>query len=113
MYHLLANMPPSPAFLPTEPTPLDQLNGAASAEVVRIITKAMARDRDARYQSAKEMKEDLLTCLPGYVSPIQSRAAAGQPQQATTATPPKARPSSTLVQDTPAAARTAAGTLTR
>ncbi len=102
MYHLLANMPPSPAFLPTEPTPLDALNPALSSKTVRIVSKAMARRREDRYQSAREMKEDLLACLPGYKSPTQSRppatvtsqpgttSATPRPSRATT-TPPRRR----------------------
>jgi serine/threonine protein kinase len=93
MYHLLANMPPSPAFLPTEPTSLDQLSGAISKETVQIVTKAMARDREERYASAAEMRDALLACLPGYVSPLQPKAV---PQTTTTTPPslqqPQARP---------------------
>jgi serine/threonine protein kinase len=70
MYHLLANMPPSPAFLPTEPTSLDALNAALSAETVQIVSRAMARDRTDRYQTAEEMQRALLACLPNYISPI-------------------------------------------
>ncbi len=81
VYHLLANMPPSPAFLPSEPTPLDQLNGALSPEAVAIVRKAMARDRADRYQSAAEMREELVACLPGYVTPIRAPAAASVPAQ--------------------------------
>jgi hypothetical protein len=76
MYHLLANMPPSPAFLPSEPTPLDQINAALSPETVAIVTKAMARDRADRYQSAQEMRQALIACLPGYVSPARAPAPA-------------------------------------
>ena len=74
MYHLLANMPPSPAFLPSEPTPLDQLNAALSPETVAIVSKAMARDRVDRYQSAQELRQALTACLPGYVSPARTPA---------------------------------------
>ena len=76
MYHLLANMPPSPAFLPSEPTSLDQLNGALSPETVAIVSRAMARDRVDRYQSATGMRRALIACLPGYVSPIGAAPAA-------------------------------------
>jgi serine/threonine protein kinase/ribosomal protein L40E len=87
VYHLLANMPPSPAFLPTEPTPLNQLNAAVSTEAVQIVSKSMARDREARYQSAADMRDALLACLPGYVSPLQSSTGA-KPK---TTTPPSLR----------------------
>jgi serine/threonine protein kinase len=72
MYHLLANMPPSPAFLPSDPQPLNELNGALSPQTVQIVSRAMARDRADRYQSATEMGAAILACLPGYVSPIRS-----------------------------------------
>jgi hypothetical protein len=75
MYHLLANMPPSPAFLPAEPTPLDALNSALAPETVQIVSRAMARERSARYQSADDMKDALLDRLPGYVSPLEEAAA--------------------------------------
>jgi serine/threonine-protein kinase len=73
MYHLLANMPPSPAFLPTIPTPLDAANPALSADAVAIVSRAMAREREDRYQSAQEMRAALIAVLPGYVPPQQSR----------------------------------------
>jgi serine/threonine-protein kinase len=92
MYHLLANMPPSPAFLPTEPTPLDQFNAALSTEAVQIVAKAMMRDREARYQSAGEMRDALLACLPGYVSPLQSRTARPDTQTPPSLQQPQVRP---------------------
>ena len=81
MYHLLANMPPSPAFVPTEPAPLNTLNNALSPDTVQIVSKAMARDRESRYESAQAAKRALLACLPGYVSPIHAahQAAAASP----------------------------------
>lgn len=64
LYHLLANIPPSPAFLPSEPEPVDTINPALSDKTVEIITKAMRREREDRYQSAAEMKQALLAGLP-------------------------------------------------
>ena len=75
MYHLLAAMPPSPAFLPTEPAPINTLNAALSPETVHIVTKAMARDREDRYQSATAIKQAIQACLPD-----QAPAAHPQPQ---------------------------------
>ncbi len=88
IYHLLANMPPSPAFLPSEPTSLGELNAALSPQVVQIVTKAMSRERNDRYQSAREFGQALLACLPGYVSPVRAkpRPAAQTPAK------PKAKP---------------------
>jgi serine/threonine protein kinase len=81
MYHLLANMPPSPAFLPSEPAPLNTLNAALSAETVQVVAKAMAREREDRYQSAAEIKRDIAACLPSQapVTPRQPRTSAAQP----------------------------------
>ena len=82
MYHLLANMPPSPAFLPSEPAPIHTLNTALSPETARIVTQAMARDREDRYQSAAELKQAIRAVLPD-PSPamhLQSPARAAAPQ---------------------------------
>ncbi len=98
MYHLLANMPPSPAFLPTEPTPLDALNPALSPETVRIVSKAMARRREDRYQSALEMKEDLLASVPGYASPTQAPPPAAAPPALTTPSTPPTTPRVTQIR---------------
>jgi serine/threonine protein kinase len=69
MYHLLANMPPSPAFLPSEPVPISTLNAALSPEATQVISKAMARERTERYQSAAEAKRAILACLPSQTRP--------------------------------------------
>ncbi len=47
------------AILNRDPTPLTDLNPALPAEFAGIISKALAKDRDARYQSAAEMLADL------------------------------------------------------
>lgn len=80
MYHLLANMAPTPAFLPSEPLPLANYNGALSKETVALIEKAMDRQRENRFSSAAEMRAALLDALPGeYVPPAVPMApAAGQ-----------------------------------
>jgi serine/threonine-protein kinase len=80
MYHLLANIPPSPAFLPSEPSPISTLNAALSPDTVQIVTRAMARERRERYQSATEMKEAILACLP-------QPTTASRPQPQTSAPP--------------------------
>lgn len=87
MYHLLANMPPSPAFLPSEPTPLDALNGALSPETVQIVSKAMARERSDRFQSAQELKQALLAFLPDDVSPVQAKPQSFSPSRISQAPP--------------------------
>jgi predicted Ser/Thr protein kinase len=71
MYHLLANMAPTPAFLPSEPLPLGNYNGALSKKTIALVDKAMDRDRKNRFQSALEMREALIDALPTpYVPPV-------------------------------------------
>jgi serine/threonine protein kinase len=105
MYHLLANMPPSPAFLPAEPTPLDALNSALSPETVEIVTRAMARDRDARYQSANEMKEALAACLPDYASSEQTKVTPRTPEKIVPPTNQPTEASVTVTQIKPVTRR--------
>jgi len=64
MYHLLANVPPAPAFLPTPPVPLRQYNPAVSEQLAAVVEKAMAQDRGQRYASAADMQADLYNCRP-------------------------------------------------
>lgn len=82
MYHLLANMAPTPAFLPSEPLPLVNYNGALSKKTVAIVERAMARERGQRYQSVMEMREALLAALPSPYQiptpPVAPRQPAGQ-----------------------------------
>jgi hypothetical protein len=91
MYHLLANMAPTPAFLPSEPLPLGNYNGAVSKETIALIEKAMDRDRQNRFQSAAEMRRALVAALPmPYVPPAIPAAPHLAPQPAQPA--PQARP---------------------
>jgi tRNA A-37 threonylcarbamoyl transferase component Bud32 len=64
MYHLLANEPPLPAFVPGDRVPLRQRNPTASERIESVIERAMARERQDRYQSAEEMRQALLRGLP-------------------------------------------------
>jgi non-specific serine/threonine protein kinase len=48
------------AILNREPPPLSQLNPALPAELGRLLEKALEKDRTLRYQSATELKTDLL-----------------------------------------------------
>ena len=102
MYHLLANMAPTPAFLPSEPLPLRNYNGALSKQTITLIQKSMDRDRRARYQSATEMRQALMAALPDpYVAP----AAAFVAQPAPSAVPARPQPAPVRqVQQAPRAA---------
>lgn len=75
MYHLLANMAPTPAFLPSEPLPLENYNPSLSKKTVALIGKAMERDRRKRFQSALEMRRAILDALPAPYTPPQAPAA--------------------------------------
>ena len=64
IYHLLANMAPTPAFLPSEPLPLANYNSAVSNKTVALVEKAMSRDREARFQSILDMRQAILAAMP-------------------------------------------------
>src|SRR5262247_600581 len=53
------------ALLTTEPTPLRQGCAEAPPELERIVGKCMAKDREARYQSAEELIAELKTLRSG------------------------------------------------
>ena len=63
MYHLLTNVPPLPAFVPTPRLPVQQYNPAVTDRTAVVVDKAMAEDREKRYASAQEMRLALLECL--------------------------------------------------
>ncbi len=77
IYHLLANMAPTPAFLPSEPLPLANYNGAVSTKTVALVEKAMNRDREARFQSILDMRQAILAAMPlsQFVEPAAPPAA--------------------------------------
>ena len=68
LYEMIANRSPFEAetqsdtivsILEKEPTPLTLLTPPAPAELQRIVSKALAKDKEERYQTAKEMATDL------------------------------------------------------
>ncbi len=104
MYHLLANMAPTPAFLPSEPLPLVNYNGAVSKGTIALIERAMDRDREDRFQSAAEMREALVAALPEPYAPPAKPAAPG-PVQRPAQPEPKAVPAQPLPRPQPAPPR--------
>ena len=79
LYHLLANVPPLPAFVPAERVPLARYNAAVSEATSAVIERAMAPDRHDRYACAQEMRAALLECLPRRERRrAESRALAGR-----------------------------------
>lgn len=64
MYHLLSNVAPLPAYVPGRRTPLRAHNGAVSERTAAVVERAMQPDRERRFQSAEEMRQALLACLP-------------------------------------------------
>src|SRR5207244_3318726 len=48
------------AILNRDPVPIQQLNPVLPAELGRILDKALEKDRNLRYQSATELKTDLM-----------------------------------------------------
>ncbi len=89
MYHLLANMAPTPAFLPSEPLPLENYNPSLSKKTVALVRKAMERDRRRRFQSALEMRQAILDALPAPYTPPTVAAA---PRPARPRPKPKPKP---------------------
>jgi hypothetical protein len=63
MYHLLTNVPPLPAFVPTPRVSMQQYNPAIHDATAAVVDKAMAEDREQRYATAREMQEALLACM--------------------------------------------------
>jgi serine/threonine protein kinase len=63
MYHLLTNTPPPMSFLP-DPLPQPRLiNPLISPETEQVILKAMSKDRQARYPTARDLEMALGNCL--------------------------------------------------
>jgi len=107
MYHLLANVPPLPAFVPSERVSVQQYNPAVSDRTAAVIERAMSPDREQRYASADEMREALLECMPWLerrraLARTEARAAAHR--RAQQATPPPAAPAAGTPATTASAA---------
>ncbi len=92
MYHLLANMPPTPAFLPMPPTPLADYNSAVSHPTQQVIEKAMQRDRADRYQTVDEIKVALIDSLEALGLRFYDPLVKLQPAPVPTPPPPAPKP---------------------
>jgi len=84
LYEMLAGRPPFVgstsshvivSILEREPPPLDNFLPDAPPRLEHILTKALAKDRDARYPSMREMLEDLLALRQSLGASGASRAA--------------------------------------
>lgn len=101
MYHLLTNVPPLPAFVPAPRVPIQQYNPAVTDATVAVVEKAMARDRNLRFESAEAMRQALLQCL----SKRDRRRIESRTHQPTTTPPPDAVPGPVETSATPTPAR--------
>jgi hypothetical protein len=104
IYHVLANMAPTPAFLPSEPLPLANYNAALSKKTISIVEKAMDRDPEDRFQSALEMRRALEDALP---MPYTPPAAPVEPHVAPKPVEPVSRVQPQLVLEAQPAPRSA------
>src|SRR5689334_21960762 len=69
LLHLLTNMPPIPLQTPL-PGAIRKLNLSVDEQTERVIIRAMAADQNARYHTAAELEQALLSCLDApYVDP--------------------------------------------
>jgi serine/threonine protein kinase/Tfp pilus assembly protein PilF len=68
------------AILNREPAPANQLNPALPAELGQLLEKALEKDRTLRYQSATELKTDLLRLKRKSESGGRRAAEAGEPR---------------------------------
>jgi len=122
MYHLLTNVPPLPAFVPTPRVSIQQYNPAVTDRTVAVVERALAQNRDARFPSAHAMQQALLECAsrqerrrieerlqqvraaanaPTASQPRQQPQAASQPQTAMPLQPVAQSQAATPTQVTP------------
>lgn len=103
MYHLLANVPPLPTFVPTPRVPIGQYNPAVTERTVAFVDKCMATDREQRYASAEEARQELLAGLPRHERQrIEARAQRAPVPSATPVPTPAMAPPVTALPATAA-----------
>ena len=83
MYHLLTSKDPQdePPFSFSQTMPRE-LRPGLSADLERVVMKAVEYDRNKRQSSAKEFKAELLACSTDAVTSVQSSASTVEPQAA-------------------------------
>ncbi|MUL44062.1 Stk1 family PASTA domain-containing Ser/Thr kinase [Streptomonospora sp. PA3] len=95
LYELLTGRPPFTGDSPVsiayqhvreEPVPPSQVDPEVPAWVEQVTLRAMTKDRDQRYQSAEEMRQDIQRGLQGM--PTEASTMAMAPAGATTSLPP-------------------------
>ncbi len=86
-----------------EPTPLRELDPTVSDEMVRIVTRALAKAPEARYQTGRELADDLLALTrPAFVPALRATDVPTLPpdtppgQVPTIVSPPTVRPEPTI-----------------
>ena len=101
MYELLLGRPPFTGESPVSvayqhvreaPVPPSQLDPSIGPEIDAIVLKALAKEPDDRYQSAREMKSDITRVLAGEqatvaLAPMGAAAVAGEDPDATRVVP--------------------------
>ena len=92
-----------------EPTPIRDVDPLIPDDIVRIVDKALAKDPDERYQTGRDLAEDLLMLAqPGHVPTLrQADVPTAHGAAQTIVTPPTAQGS---ISSVPTAARAAAST---
>lgn len=102
MLHLLTNLPPVPLQTPKEGT-LIRHNQSVTLEMEQVIIKAMALEREKRYQSMAELEQALLGCADSnlVLPPQQATTAAAQPASKPVWQAPPAWPGQATVQPRP------------
>lgn len=79
MLHLLTNLPPVPLQTP-KPGSIIRHNASVSTEMEQVIIKAMALEREKRYQSMAELEQALLACSDGAMGIPDAVQGAAAPQ---------------------------------